>query len=582
MSYGNNSDADFIKKARKIVEENFSDEMFGVSELAKELGISRSYLHRKIIAYQKLSVSQFIRQIRLKKAKELLRNTSSTVSEIAYNVGFNSVTYFSKCFHDYYGYSPGEVGKREEEKLIQPTNSFKPTKAKKSWLIAILISVVFTAVVILFIIFKPFLPKENELKRNFSIQTKAENERDEKPITENKQALEFYEQGKDYWNRPGGNNRKKAIDFYKKAIEHDNEFAAAYADLAFLTFLTYEFSSDTAYKDSIWDYAEKAIQYDHNLDMSHIAKSAYYRYTKDNATAVDWLKSALEINPKCWLAMVSLAAIYNYFLPDPELRLEYLLKAISLDDRIIRDYDYNALADAYYSLGFFEKAREANRIALVQNPEYIRGVVTEAAFIRDIDGNKEKARNYLMEWYNKDSTTLIVLTRLGYVCYLMGDYKEAYKYFKMYGETRIAHKMTYGLESAGYFGFVLSEVGRLEESEEFFARHLQWVEALDPNNIAKYLSLAALYSSRGEPKKAMEQLKILSNQDYCTYWAICRLKDEPMYENVRELPEFKKIFDRIESNFEKDSRRIKNRLKKAGLLEFDSSPEQFKPHLILD
>ena len=117
MSYANNSNAEFLKKAREIIEENLSNELFGVSELAKEMGISRSYLHRKIYSGTKLSVSRFIRQIRLKKAKELLRNTSYTVSEVAFNVGYSSVSYFSKCYHDFYGYSPGEERSRQEQEM---------------------------------------------------------------------------------------------------------------------------------------------------------------------------------------------------------------------------------------------------------------------------------------------------------------------------------------------------------------------------------------------------------------------------------------------------------------------------------
>jgi len=150
MSYGNNSDTDFIKKARKIVEVNLPNELFGVSELAKEMGISRSYLHRKIYSGTKLSVSRFIRQIRLKKAKELLRNTSSTVSEVAFDVGYSSVSYFSKCYHDFYGYSPGEE-MRKSERIKNAAGKDKPgaIKTKKFVVPVLAIAVLFAVVFIL-------------------------------------------------------------------------------------------------------------------------------------------------------------------------------------------------------------------------------------------------------------------------------------------------------------------------------------------------------------------------------------------------------------------------------------------------
>ncbi len=106
------TEQNYIDKLTEIVEENFSNNSFGVAELAKEMGISHSSLHRKLKAIANLSISQFIRETRLKRAKELLQLQAGTVAEVAYGVGFGSTTYFSKCFHDYYGFSPGEVRKR--------------------------------------------------------------------------------------------------------------------------------------------------------------------------------------------------------------------------------------------------------------------------------------------------------------------------------------------------------------------------------------------------------------------------------------------------------------------------------------
>lgn len=113
---GNNiSEEQFLIKLTEITAANFANEKFGVSELAREMGMSRSNLHRKLFASTKLSVSQFICQHRLKRAMEMLRHSALTVSEIAYQVGFASVTYFTKCFHDYYGFPPGDVGRRNHE-----------------------------------------------------------------------------------------------------------------------------------------------------------------------------------------------------------------------------------------------------------------------------------------------------------------------------------------------------------------------------------------------------------------------------------------------------------------------------------
>jgi AraC-like DNA-binding protein/TolB-like protein len=101
----------FIKRLNEIIDANLHNEHFGVAELAAELGMSRTTLHRRIKSVINKSVSEFIRETRLKKAYQLLASETGTVSEIAYQVGFSSVPYFSRCFHKFYGCTPGDVQK---------------------------------------------------------------------------------------------------------------------------------------------------------------------------------------------------------------------------------------------------------------------------------------------------------------------------------------------------------------------------------------------------------------------------------------------------------------------------------------
>ena len=103
----------FLDKLRQIVLDNLSNEQFGVEELAKAYGISRSQLHRKLKKLRRQSISQFIREIRLDEALKLLQQDAGTVSEIAYKVGFSSPTYFNTTFRNYLGYPPGEVKLRQ-------------------------------------------------------------------------------------------------------------------------------------------------------------------------------------------------------------------------------------------------------------------------------------------------------------------------------------------------------------------------------------------------------------------------------------------------------------------------------------
>jgi len=104
----------FLNRITEIIETNLANEKFGVEELSRELGMSRSNINRKLKSIYKNSISQLIREIRLQRAMDMLRQKIATASEIAFRVGFSSPAYFNKCFNEYFGFPPGEVKKLQE------------------------------------------------------------------------------------------------------------------------------------------------------------------------------------------------------------------------------------------------------------------------------------------------------------------------------------------------------------------------------------------------------------------------------------------------------------------------------------
>jgi signal transduction histidine kinase/ligand-binding sensor domain-containing protein/DNA-binding response OmpR family regulator len=102
------SEEKFIKKAIKIVEDNLHDPDFGVNEFSREIGISKVQLYRKFRAISDMTVKEFIRTLRIKRAAQLISKTDLTVSEVAYKVGFREVNYFRKCFKEFYNVNPSE------------------------------------------------------------------------------------------------------------------------------------------------------------------------------------------------------------------------------------------------------------------------------------------------------------------------------------------------------------------------------------------------------------------------------------------------------------------------------------------
>ncbi|MEK6478180.1 nickel-binding protein [Catalinimonas sp. 4WD22] len=99
----------FTDKLFTIIEQNLQAEPLNVSKLSKLIGLSRPQLYRKVIALTGKSPNDFIKEVRMRKAWFLLQSKKKSISEVAYEVGFSSPSYFSKTFHEKYGYTPSEL-----------------------------------------------------------------------------------------------------------------------------------------------------------------------------------------------------------------------------------------------------------------------------------------------------------------------------------------------------------------------------------------------------------------------------------------------------------------------------------------
>ena len=108
-SNSNSMEQQFLLKLSELMEANYRDPEYSVELLSVDIGLSRSQLHRKLTALTSVSASKFIRIYRLKKAMKMLKAKSGIISEIAYDVGFNNVSYFNKCFLEHFGERPGDV-----------------------------------------------------------------------------------------------------------------------------------------------------------------------------------------------------------------------------------------------------------------------------------------------------------------------------------------------------------------------------------------------------------------------------------------------------------------------------------------
>lgn len=101
----------FVRKVNLLVEEHLSDDELNVEQIARKIGMSRSQLFRKLKALTGLSVSGFVREYRLERAKQLLKTSDLSIAEVAYEVGFKNPNHFSTVFKATFGTSPGATRK---------------------------------------------------------------------------------------------------------------------------------------------------------------------------------------------------------------------------------------------------------------------------------------------------------------------------------------------------------------------------------------------------------------------------------------------------------------------------------------
>ena len=102
----NSVDQIFLEKVLELLEANFSESDFGVPQMQKSLAMSKTQLHRKLKALTSEAPGELLRNFRLKRAAQLLSQKADSVTQIAYKVGFNNLSYFAKCFKELYGVAP--------------------------------------------------------------------------------------------------------------------------------------------------------------------------------------------------------------------------------------------------------------------------------------------------------------------------------------------------------------------------------------------------------------------------------------------------------------------------------------------
>ncbi len=677
---------DFLAQLTVIINENLADENFGVSELAREVSMSRSNLLRKINKLTKLSASQFIRQVRLKNGMDLLRQTNLNVSEVSYKVGFGSTSYFIKCFREFYGFPPGEVGKREHQGQPSPTI---PQKRTLTIVSALAVAAVLVVGVIMWWFFYPLkssqaleaaldksiavLPFKNESNdstniylinglmestltnlqklrdvrvtsrtssekyRNTSksipemakelnvsyfvegsgqkigdnillniqlieaatdrhlwakqyrrkatdifelqeevakniaeeiqvIITPEEEHRIGKRPTENLAAYDFYLKGTELFNQATGESLKASIPYYQNAIEIDNQFALAYANLTMVYYYLDIYRSDKIYGEEIGKYSEQAFALDAELAESLVAKALAYIYDQKNEQAVPYLEQALEYNPNSGTVLHFLSEYYFTHRPNTGKYLEYSLMKARVDiaaDSATQSYNYLQISNAFVQAGFVDDALFYIDKSLAYEPNNSIARMIKVFTLTAKTRSFAKAKAFLQEMLENEPNNMMFLQEMGNTCFVLGDYENSYRYYKKFIDLKDSLHLDLYAHANLKIATVYEKMGFAEEARQLVSRFKQYAES-DPT-IFKHLNLAVYAAYFAEWPKAIDEMSLFARQDNFYIWVLL-LDMDPMFDSIRDSAEFQKVFGEIKAKFWADHEKIKASLEEKGLL----------------
>jgi len=307
---------------------------------------------------------------------------------------------------------------------------------------------------------------------------------------------------------------------------------------------------------------------DSKLPQSLIARALYYINSAEYQQAIPYLEKAILYNPNSAMVINILSDFYSNYIPDTEKYLEYALKGIRLDigahDSITASYIYLHVSNALVQSGFVDEAEIYINKSLEYDPGNLYSEYVKAYILFARERDLRQLKNLLIQTLNKDSTRLDIMQETAKSYYYLRDYGNAYKYYKRFLENKEAQNLDIYRAENAKIGVVLSKMGLIVESEKYFNDFKDYAEK--DKSIYKHLSLAVYYSYKDDTKNAIVQMKLFSQQNNYHFWTIIFLKMDPLIDYIKDLPEFKRIYNDLETKFWNSHKQIKASLRKKKLL----------------
>ena len=406
----------------------------------------------------------------------------------------------------------------------------------------------------------------------------------EKTPTSNLTALDFFERGRAEEEKYSLNNPYTAFHklfnnvqaiqtiekLYRSALRYDSTFAQAYTGLAWVYWSKHYYDEyfSNNFLDSVMILANIGLSFDSQLAEAYYVKGRYYQYKGFTQKAIAEFDKTIKLNPNDWKAYYGKGELYSNY--DLVKSIDNFNKSISLNrgeqlPGLLRDLGW-----AFIYAGFPEKFKfyfqEALKLDGDSTSFYYNLSYNEA-----YTGNINKTLELDKKVYSMDTTNLVMLYEIGVDNIYLGNYKEALYFLKKWYEKSdsLSEVVLTGMHR---LGLAYWENGYKKEGEYFFDKQIYYCNRMNEmgrvlgDPFRTFYDLAAVYAFRGQKEKAYENLRIFNKRQMTTFWWVSHIKTDPLFNGMRNEPEFQQIVKDVEAKYQAEHERVRKWLEEQGIL----------------
>jgi tetratricopeptide (TPR) repeat protein len=165
--------------------------------------------------------------------------------------------------------------------------------------------------------------------------------------------------------------------------------------------------------------------------------------------------------------------------------------------------------------------------------------------------------------FEKDTSRFDILQDLGKVSYYLRDYEEAAQYYERFIRLRNILGLDVYVHEHMIIGLVFEKIGQRQKGKEYIESYRQFFES--NQSVYRNLAFAMYYFHLGDIAKGLDYFSKFSKEDNIQYWIILFLPMDPILDDIKHLPEFKKVFADIEAGFWQNNKRIREKLEDERL-----------------